>query len=99
MARKESIRVRPPAEDDRFGDPVGTPEWAVIPGCTVVPRESHDYQLRGTIIISGFMVRTPPGAVVGDEYEVEVRGEIHQIEGAVADFLSKGKIFYTQAVN
>ena len=95
MAQKETIRIRSARPTDRFNDPIGpVPAWRDVPGATVVPRESQDYEQRGPIIIVGFMIRVGPTVVVVDTDEVEVRGEVYQIEGAVADYLRKGKIFY-----
>lgn len=99
MPKKETIQVRPPRARDDDGDPWGPePAWVDIPGATVVPRESQDYEQRGPIIISGFMVAVGPAAVVGDNYEVKVRGEVYQIEGAVGDY-GKRKIFYVSRPN
>ena len=72
----------------------------------MVPRESQDYEQRGSIIIKGFMVALPGtvrdnlGQVVEieDTDEVEVRGEVHQIDGAVGDYV-KRIIFYTMRAN
>lgn len=100
MARKETVRARPPAEEDMFGDPAGDDEaWVDIPGTTVVPRESSEYQQRGQIIIHGFMLRLPAPAVVGDNWEFEVRGEVFQVDGAIGDFGRKGKIVYVGRAN
>lgn len=100
MAKKETVRARAPREKDQFGDPTGPiPSWVDIPGTVVVPRESQDYQQRGPVIISGFMLRLPPPALVSDNHEFEVRGKIYQVDGAVADFGNKGKIVYVGRAN
>lgn len=101
MPKKESIWVRPPTATDRFNDPlpeVEQPAWREIPGATVVPRGSGDFQQRGPIIISGFMVKLPGTAEVGDTDHVKVRDIEHEIDGVVGDY-GKAKIFYTIRVN
>jgi hypothetical protein len=100
MAQKETVETRPPQDVDEFSDPTGaTPDWVPIRGVTVVPRESQDYEQRGPIIVSGFMLRLPASADVGDNNEYRIRGKIHQTDGAVGDFGRKGKIVYTKRVN
>lgn len=100
MAQKETVRIRPPQPTDKFGDPTGPePVWVDVPRCTVVPRESQDYEQRGPIVIHGYLVRMPASTVITDRHEVEVRGEVQQIDGAVADFRRKGKIVYTMRAN
>lgn len=100
MPQKESIWVRPPRATDDFNDPLPGPEieWREIPGATVVPRGSGDFEQRGPIIISGFMVKLNGSAEVADTDEVKVRGIEHQIDGVVGDY-GKAKIFYTIRVN
>lgn len=104
MAKKETIRLRPGRELDRFNDPVGPePAWHSVPGAIVVPRNSQEYEQRGPIIIAGYMIALPPvikdtsGTTLDltDTWEVEVRGDVHQIEGAIGDY-GKRIIFYTQ---
>lgn len=100
MAAKETIRVRPPRAKDKFGDPVGpVPAWVTISGCIVVPRESQDYEQRGPIIISGFLVRLPASAIVSPHHEFEIRGEVYAVDGDVADYKRRGKIVYTTRAN
>lgn len=104
MARKETILVRPGPKRDRFNDPVtdGARLWSEIPGATCVPRNSSEDEARGPIVISGFMValnapvRDKLGVLtpIGDDWEIQIRGNVHQIEGAVGDFGRK-IIFYT----
>lgn len=107
MPRKETIKIRHAREEDRFGDPQGpVPAWIVIPGATVVPRQSQDYEQRGAIVISGFMVALPgvikdtTGQTVelADSDEVEIRGEVYQVDGAIGDY-GKKIIFYTMRAN
>lgn len=103
MARKETIRVRPGRELDRFNDPVGPePEWRTVPGAVCVPRNSQEEERRGTIIIAGFMVVLPSvikdssglDVPLADDWEVEIRGKVYQIEGALGDY-GRRLIFYT----
>lgn len=100
MASKENVEIRPPRPEDKFGDPIGPePAWVVVSRCTVVPRESQDYEKRGPVIIHGYMVRFPPGTAVTDRHEIRIRGEVYQVDGAVADFRRKGLIVYTMRAN
>lgn len=102
MPKKETIRVRPPREEDRGGDPIGpVPAWREIPGAIVVPRSSDEYEQRGAIIVSGFMVvlgPTTPDSLVTKLDEIEVRGEVYQIDGEIADYIKK-RIFYVTRPN
>lgn len=107
MPAKESIKVRSQRELDRFNDPIGpVPAWRTIPGAVVVPRNSEDYEQRGAIIIKGFMVALP-GVVndtagqrvtLKDTDEFEIRGQVHQVEGAIGDY-GRRIIFYTERAN
>lgn len=106
MARKETIFVRPQRALDRFNDPTGpVPDWREIPGATCVPRNSNEDDKRGPIVVAGFMValNSPMRDIVGEEvpiefnWEVQIRGEVHQIEGDVGDYGRK-LIFYTMRV-
>lgn len=100
MPAKEKIRLRAAQTKDRFGDPEGpVPPWRDVTARAVVPRTSEDNEQRGPIVISGFMVSLPPNTPIEDDDEVEIRGKVHQIEGVVADYLKKGKLFYTKRVN
>lgn len=99
MPRKEPIELRSQQERDRFNDPVGpAPEWRQVPGAIVVPRNSQDYEQRGPVIVSGFMVVVGPKVEVDASDEVRVRGKVHQIEGEIGDYGSR-KIFYTERAN
>jgi hypothetical protein len=99
MAQKEAIRVRR-ARETRMGDPVGPVKpWLEIRGCLVVPRESQDFGQRGRVILSGFMIKAPRTATILDTDEVEVRGEVYQVDGAVGDFKRKGKLLYVKRVS
>jgi hypothetical protein len=102
VPRKESIWVRSARAEDEFGDPIGPAmSWREIPGATVVPRESQDYEQRGSIIIRGFMVALGPttsDTLVVDTDEVQIRGDVYQIEGAIGDYIKK-RIFYTMRAN
>lgn len=99
MAKKEIIKTRAPQARDDFNDPTGAVSAWVELSAVVVPRESSEYNQRGPIIISGFLLRLPASAEVSDQHEFEVRGKIYQIEGAVADFGRKGKIVYVGRAN
>lgn len=106
MAKKETILVRPPRALDRFNDPVGEPAlWSEVPGATCVPRNSQEDEKRGPIVIAGFMValNSPMRDVFGivvpieHDWEVQIRGDVHQIEGDVGDYGRK-ILFYTLRV-
>lgn len=103
MAKKETILVRPGRSLDRFNDPVGpAPEWRTIPGATCVPRNSHEDDQRGPIVISGFMVALPSRITdtaglpvdLTETWEISIRGEVYQIEGGIGDY-GRRIIFYT----
>jgi hypothetical protein len=103
MARKENIKARPRRPLDRFNDPVGDlPAWREIPGATVVPRNSHEDEQRGPIVISGFMIVLPSRVTdlaglpvaLEETWEFEIRGDVYQVEGDIADYGRK-LIFYT----
>lgn len=99
MPRRETIEVRSQRELDRFNDPIGPePAWRAIPGATVVPRSSQDYEQRGAIVISGFMVVVPSAERVEDTDEIRIRGEVYQVDGAIGDY-GRRKIFYTMRPN
>lgn len=101
MPRKETIELRAELIMGRFNDPlpdVDQPPWREVPGATVVPRGSSDFEQRGPIIIKGFMIVVPSSVQVEDTDTVRVRGEEHEIDGAVGDYGRK-KIFYTIRVN
>lgn len=107
MARKEPIEVRPQRELDRFNDPIGpVPDWRTVPGATVVPRSSQDYEQRGQIIIGGFMIalNAPVKDSEGEAVvlqatdEFRVRGEVYQVEGQIGDYGRK-IIFYIERPN
>lgn len=100
MPAKEKILLRSAQEKDKFGDPKGpVPAWREVTARAVVPRTSVDTDQRGPIVISGFMVSLSPGTPILDNDEVQIRGKVHQIEGVVADYGKKGKLFYTKRVN
>jgi hypothetical protein len=101
VPKKESIWVRGALEVDQFNDPlpdVDQPDWREIPGCVCVPRSAGDFEQRGPIIISGWLVKAPGQAVIQDTDAVKIRGKEYEIEGSVGDY-TKAKIFYTMAVN
>ncbi len=98
--------MRPPRPLDRFNDPTGpVPPWREVPGATVVPRNSEEDERRGPIVIAGMMValnaqiRDLAGVIVPlkHDWEVQIRGDVHQIEGDVGDYGRK-IIFYTLRV-
>lgn len=103
MAKKETVLMRPAGRRDRFNDPIAEPVlWSEVPGATCVPRNSSEDEARGPIVIAGFMVamnapvRDKFGVLVplAHDWEVQIRGEVHQIEGDVGDYGRK-IIFYT----
>ena len=98
MARKERIRVRDLAAENMHGDPASLKPWRNVDGAVVVPRSSGDFEQRGPIILSGYMVVLPGSVAIKDTDEVEIRGELQQIDGSVGDY-TKRKIFYTRRVN
>lgn len=94
MAQKETIKRRP-KRATRMGDPIGpVPPWVEIRGCLVVPRESQDFEQRGRVVLAGFMIKAPASATILETDELEVRGQIYQVDGAVGDFRRKGKLLY-----
>lgn len=99
MPAKESIQVRSQRELDQFNDPIGPePEWRTIPGATVAPRGSQDYEQRGAIVISGFMVAVPSSVELENTDEFRIRGQVYQVEGEIGDY-GRRKIFYTMRAN
>lgn len=95
----ENIRLRAARPEDDFGDPTGpVPEWRVVRAIAVVPRSSQDYEQRGEIIISGFMIVVASRVEVDAHDEVEVRDKVYQIDGEVGDYGRK-KLFYTTRAN
>jgi len=101
MPTKESIELRGRQLTGRFDDPLPDaeqPQWREVPGATVVPRGSSDFEQRGPIILSGFMIVVPSSVAVLDTDGIKVRGEEHEIDGAIGDY-GKKKIFYTIRVN
>lgn len=109
MPKKETIRLRRAQLTGRSNDPLPDaeqPQWHSIPGATVVPRGSSDFEQRGPIILSGFMIKLP-GTVYdsegvlfrpSDTDDIEVRGEVQEIDGAIGDY-GKALLFYTIRVN
>lgn len=98
MAKKEKIRLKAAQAEDRFGDPEGPPtEWRDVTAMAVVPRNSSEHEQRGSIIISGFMIVVKSSVAVDALDSVEVRGQVHQIEGEIGDY-GRRKIFYTKKV-
>lgn len=96
MPKAEKIQIRPLRETDEFNDPIGDEaEWEDVTAIAVVPRNSQDFEQRGPIVISGFMVVVKSKVVINSRYEVKVRGQVQQIEGDVGDYGRK-KIFYTE---
>jgi hypothetical protein len=95
----ENIKLRAAREENDFGDPIGpVPEWRTVRARNVVPRSSDDYEQRGTIIISGFMVVVSSSVEVDAHEEVEIRGKVYQIDGEIGDYGRK-KVFYTTRAN
>jgi hypothetical protein len=95
----ENIKLRAARPEDEFGDPTGpVPEWRTVRARNVVPRSSDDYEQRGTIIISGFMIVVSSSVEVDAQDEVEVRGKIYQIDGEIGDYGRK-KLFYVTRAN
>lgn len=101
MPRKEPIQLRSKPQRDRFNDPIGPePQWRDVPGgAVVVPRTTiNEDDRRGEIVIGGFMIVVGPKVAVEHSDQVRVRGEVHDIEGDVADFRTR-KLFYTKRPN
>jgi hypothetical protein len=95
----ENIKLRTARPEDEFGDPIGAVgEWRTVRARNVVPRSSDDYEQRGTIIISGFMIVVSSSVEVDAQDEVEVRGKVYQIDGEIGDYGRK-KVFYTTRAN
>lgn len=75
---------------DPYGDPIE--EWApkrAVPGCLVWPRTSEDMAggLREGRVI-GMSVTFPPGTQPAAADRLRIRGDVHTIDGAPADWRS-----------
>lgn len=86
------VRVRAPLVEDRYGNLVRDWEQAErldIPGCGVAPRTSDEETEQGRQgVIVGIAVYAPPGTDVSPHDRVEVRGEVFEVVGEVADWRS-----------
>lgn len=93
MAAKgtEEVVVRRAPTKDRLGDVVPGEVVGTLTRCIVWPRSSSEDSNRGIVTIEGLTVFVPaPVATMplGSDV-VEVRGQTHQIEGAVGDWRKK----------
>lgn len=101
MPKRETIQLRAALKVGRFNDPLPDdqqPQWRDVDGAIVVPRSAGDFEQRGPIIISGWMVKLPGGTPIEDTDDVRIRGEQYEIDGSIGDY-GKALIFYTIGVN
>ena len=90
---KETVVVHRQATKDRYGDRVLGPVVGELKYCKVWPRASSEDSDRGTIAIDGLNIWAPQPITLDllATDEVEVRGDIHSIEGAPGDWRKNGK--------
>ena len=85
-------RLRAPLVADRYGNLV--PDWdnpdrLDIPDCGVAPRTSDEETEQGRQgVIVGITVYAPPGTDILPSDRMEVRGEVWEVVGEVADWRS-----------
>lgn len=85
-------RLRAPLVTDRYGNLVRDWDSATrldIPGCGVAPRTSDEETEQGRQgVIVGIAVYAPPGTDIVPSDRMEVRGEVYEVVGEVADWRS-----------
>ena len=85
-------RLRAPLVTDRYGNLVRDWEQAErldIPGCGVAPRTSDEETEQGRQgVIVGIAVYAPTGTDITPHDRMEVRGEVWEVVGEVADWRS-----------
>lgn len=93
MAAKgvEDVLVRRAPTQDRLGDPVPGEVVGILENCIVWPRSTSENADRGRVTIEGQNVWVPaPVSIVPKASDVvEIRGEMHNIDGAVGDWRKK----------
>lgn len=89
----EDVVVHRPSTVDRLGDRVPGEVVGTLERCIIFPRSTDETGGRGRITIDGQTVWAPaPNAVIPDSGdEVEIRGELYAIEGAVGDWRKRGR--------
>lgn len=99
----EEVVILRPGQPDRYGD-VGDPvEVGRLVNCVVIPRVSGETEDRGRVILSGYQIWAPetPGQVSPEATDqLQVRGEVHNVDGVPGDYRSKrgqrlGDMIYT----
>lgn len=85
-------RIRAPLVGDRYGNQVRDWDNATrvdIPGCGVAPRTSGEETEQGRQgVIVGIAVYAPAGTDIGPHDRLDVRGEVYEVDGEVADWRS-----------
>lgn len=85
-------RLRPTLVEDRYGNLV--PDWSDpnrldIPGCGVAPRTTTEEAEQGRQgVVVGIAVYAPTGTDITPHDRMEVRGEVWEVVGEVADWRS-----------
>lgn len=85
-------RLRAVLVEDRYGNLV--PDWSDpgrldIPDCAVAPRTSNEDTEQGRQgVVVGIAVYAPTGADITPQDRMEVRGEVWEVVGEVADWRS-----------
>jgi len=86
------VRLRASLVEDRYGNLVRDWEQAErldIPGCGVAPRTSDEETEQGRQgVIVGIAVYAPAGTDISPHDRMEVRGEVYEVVGEVADWRS-----------
>lgn len=86
------IRIRAPLVTDRYGNQVF--DWdnatrSEVSGCGVAPRTSDEETETGRQgVIVGITVYVPAGTDISAHDRMEVRGEVYEVAGEVADWRS-----------
>lgn len=90
---KEIVTVRRQSTKDRYGNRVLGEVVGQLKRCIVYPRASSEDSDRGIVAIDGQNVWAPSPLKI-DVYatdDVEIRGELHSIEGKPGDWRKSGK--------
>lgn len=86
----ETITVlRPGSTTDRYDNVVAdwtAPTRTDITGCAVAPRSTSEENIGRQAVIIGLTVYTPAGADIRPSDRVEVRGDVHEVDGEIGDW-------------
>lgn len=94
MSIRKTIIVRWPNRTNDVGDPI--PDTAEKPpreitGCKIWPRQSTETEDRGTILIAGWNVFTPPWPEkIPATVTVELDGDQYEVDGEPGFYEGKG---------